>query len=66
MGSVFQPFNLNGCPRQNFSLPYQYNVKLASDENKEKYHYMKELLFDPIPNSSNKYHKNCMADSKEN
>ena len=24
------------------------------------------LLVDPIPNSLNKYHKNCMADSKEN
>lgn len=26
---------------------------------------MKELLFDPITNSSNEYHKNCMADSNE-
>ena len=26
----------------------------------------KGLLVDPIPNSLNKHHKNCMADSKEN
>ena len=24
------------------------------------------LLVDPIPNSLNQHHKNCMADSKEN
>ena len=27
---------------------------------------IKGLLVDPIPNSPNGHHKNCMADSKEN
>ena len=31
------PFNSHEWPRQNFSLQYQYNIKQASDENKEKY-----------------------------
>ena len=26
----------------------------------------RELFVDPIPNSPNTYHKNCMADNKEN
>ena len=28
----------NEWPRENFSLQYQYNMRQASDENKEKYH----------------------------
>ena len=29
--------NFGPCPRQNFSLQYQYNIKETSDEIKEKY-----------------------------
>ena len=31
-----QPFNSHEWPRQNFSLKYQYIIKQARDENKEK------------------------------
>ena len=36
-----------------------YNIKQTSDENKEN-------KYDPIPNSLNWHHKNCMAGSWEN
>ena len=36
-----------------------YNIKQTSDENKEN-------KYDPIPNSLNWHHKNCMTDSREN
>ena len=35
--SFFNPFNSQEWPRQNFSLPYLYNIMQTSDENKEKY-----------------------------
>ena len=37
-------------------------MKQTGDEKKN----IKILFVDPIPNSPNAYHKNCMADSKEN
>ena len=30
----WQPLNSHECPRQNFSIPYQYNIKQTRDENK--------------------------------
>ena len=36
-----------------------------SDESKEKYEFGKKLV-DPIFNSLNQLHHNCMVDSKEN
>ena len=35
--SFFNPFYSHEWPRQNFSLPYLYNIMQTSDENKEKY-----------------------------
>ena len=46
------------------ALRYKYSIKQAGDENKEKILIM-GLLVDPIPNSLNYHHENCMADSKE-
>ena len=34
---IHEPFNSHKWPRQNFSLLYQYNIKQASDEDKETY-----------------------------
>ena len=48
-------------PRQNFSLQYQYIVKQTSHENKEKYQLGVSLV-DPIPNSQNSHHYNCMGE----
>ena len=45
-------------------IPYE-----ADRRREEKYQDIlsnRELFVDPIPNSPNAYHKNCMADSKEN
>ena len=45
-------------------IPYE------ADRRREEKHQdilsNRELFVDPIPNSPNAYHKNCMADSKEN
>ena len=43
----------------------QLVVLKESEENNEK-NSIRELQVDPIPNSSNLHHKNCVADSKEN
>ena len=52
-------------PRQNFSLPYQYDSKQISDENKEKKQLEEFFLVDLILNSPSLQHKNCIANSKE-
>ena len=42
---------------------YNYNIKHTSDQNRN---INWGLLVDPITNSQNSYHKNCMAVSREN
>ena len=34
---VLTHFHSHKWPRQNFSLQYQYNIKQAGDENRDKY-----------------------------
>ena len=53
--------------QNNFPLQYRYNIKQASNGNKEKYQL--GGLVDPIPNSPKWHRKNCMVIivySKEN
>ena len=59
-GAMGYPFHSHKWPRQNLSLQYQADKwwewrKIS----------VKGLWVDPIPNSPNTNHKNCMGDSKE-
>ena len=44
----YWPFTSHEWPRQNFSLPYQYNINQIGDENKEKYK-TEDFLPGPVP-----------------
>ena len=48
-----------------FSYQHQNNILQTRDDNEEK-GQLGGLLLDPIPNSQNKHHKVCVADSREN
>ena len=61
--SMYSIFNLS-YQWQNFSLQYQYNNWQTNNENLKK--SIRRLWVDPKPNSLNKHHKNCIADSKKN
>ena len=62
---TFLTFNFREWSRENFSVQYQYNIKQTGDEKMHQISIFR-LLGDPIPNSVNSHHKNCMTDSKDN
>ena len=48
----YWPFTSHEWPRQNFSLPYRYNINQIGDENKEKC-MIEDFLPGLVPNSQN-------------
>ena len=48
--NMYQSFNFNDTPRQNFSLQNQYNIKMTSIGNLETNIWIRGLLVDPITN----------------